>query len=314
MSLFRDAVDRRADEAISVKPAVQTGYMIETTAFVTELKKEPLFKTFNNMSEVDLRRVEKDIIENGLSVSVKDTSGVSRKETIHCNPKLTNQNIIGSESAKVPVMPANEGFAQMDLIFSGTNNQIPTVNGLQVVKRNISDKTQTTTADTAANTPAQGGQAAQAGQTATPGATVQGGAFAGQQVPADFGGEGPVPPAPVDPSQLPNPGFGAQNQGRSVGFGSQNQGGKGMDTAITYPKDGFTSKATKNVVNENSAVPKLIDAATGKQTNNKDTTQRGPYANNIRTGALKVGNYDLAGMVKMSTPAVDAILGGRPNR
>jgi hypothetical protein len=266
MSLFRDSMDRRADEAISTKPSVQTGYMKETAAFVQELKAEPLFKTFNQMSAIDLARLEKDTIENGLSVGVKDTSGVSRKEIVHCNPKLSNQSIIGSESAKVPVMDSSKGFAQIDLIFSGTNNQLPTINGFQVVKRTISDKTQTTAADTAANTPAQGeqtGQIAQTGQATTP--TNQ----------------------PATPNS---------NAGSNSGFGSQNEGANRINSS------------SKNVVKDDSAVPKLLDNK-GKPTNNKDTTQRGPYANSIRTGTLKVTNFDLSNMVKLSTPTMDAILG-----
>lgn len=146
MSLFRAAIDKRAEEAISLNPAVQTGFIMDTSDVINKLGEDIWFKTFNSMSERDIYTLKQDAVKSGLSIGLKDVNGVNRKERIFCNPKFADLQLVGDGTGKKAVS-SGPGMTQADVIYSGTNNQAPTIVGMQFIPRNISDLTTVTKKD-----------------------------------------------------------------------------------------------------------------------------------------------------------------------
>lgn len=150
MSIFRSAIERKAEEAITFNPAVQTGYQVATADVVNSALKNPFFLTMNNMSIIEGESLSYlDAIKTGTSIAIKDTNGVSRDEIIFCNPKYSNPMVIGYVTGKVPNGTRDASLVTADIIFSGTNNQLPTVVGTQSIPTKVSNRTQTTDRDAA---------------------------------------------------------------------------------------------------------------------------------------------------------------------
>lgn len=241
MSIFRTAIDKRAEEAITLNPAIQTGYSVKTEDVVNQALENPFFLSFNGMSGVDSNKLRYlDSIKTGESVAIKDTNGVSRDEIVFCNPKFTNPKLVGDASGKSPTQGDATGakITTVDLMFSGTNNQLPTVVGMQAIITRVSNRTQTTNQDAASNTSLADGN------------------------------------IPVRVEQVQPGVFEAGAAG-------------GMFGPIGGPL----------------FLPNIIDEE-GKVKSKSDKTERGPYANPIRTGTTKFGNTEL------SQIAVPSLAGG----
>lgn len=252
MSLFRDAIDKRAEEAISLNPSVQTGFLMDTSDVVSKQTKDIWFKTFNTMSDLDVARLNQDAIKGGYSIGLKDTNGVNRKERIFCNPKFADLQLVGDGTGKRSV-DGGEGMLQADVIFSGSNNQTPTVVGIQFIPKRINENTQVSKKDIQDN----------ASQPAP---------LEGELNPGGFVPVNPTPDMLV-PSLYPQ---------------SPNDPTSRTKTTTTS-KDGITRTKT---ITEGGTTPKFIDK-NGKEINIKDRTQRGTYFNSIRTGTLKLSSTEL---------------------
>jgi hypothetical protein len=266
MSLFRDAIDKRAEEAISLNPSVQTGFLISTLDVVNDATKDIWFKTFNTMSDWDIYRLKQDAIKSGLSVGLKDVNGVNRKERIFCNPKFADLMIVGTGTGK-QATPEGKGMLQADVIFSGTNNQAPTVVGTQFVPIKIRDATQVTSKQVQDNTqppPLQG----------------------------DIGGG--TDPARFAPDQLV-PDLYKQ---------SSNDPTRIQRVKTTTTSENGIVK-TKTIV-EGGCTPPLLNKD-GKEDGTKDKTQRGVYLNSIRTGTLKVSAAELDTLVSTTIASIEGI-------
>jgi len=149
MSIFKDLIERKANEAIAYSPAVQTGYMIPTASVISENLKNPYFLSLNHMSALD--GIKLDSIKTGYSVVVKDLNGVSRNERVFSNPKPSDLTFSGDTTGHKPL--DDSSFTLVDVIFSGNNNQLPTVIGFQQRKsvNPNADKTFTTDKDSQDN-------------------------------------------------------------------------------------------------------------------------------------------------------------------
>jgi len=168
MNIFKHAIDKRAEAAISMNPSVQTGFLMDTKDVIDQSISNPYFYCLNNMSVLDgkkLQEVKLDPIKSGKSVGLKDTNGLSRNEQMFCNPKWTDDRFLGNSTGKIGL---SGGLAFVDVIFSGTNNQAPTIVGVQESARVAGWLgTQMSEADIAANTAVQGFEGAKVGAKAT---------------------------------------------------------------------------------------------------------------------------------------------------
>lgn len=152
MSIFRAAIERKAEEAISLNPAIQTGYLLNTSDVVDATLKNPYFYSLNNMSILDGMKLKQDSIKSGFSVGVKDVNGVSRTERIFCNPKFTDPQIMGDANGKRSSIPIDQcQIILADMCFSGTNNQSPTILGVQALIKKVPDLTTISSKDVAEN-------------------------------------------------------------------------------------------------------------------------------------------------------------------
>lgn len=152
MSLFRDAIDKRAENTMALSPAIQTGFLINTSNVLESFKEDFWFKSLNNMSALQFDRLlESDSIKTGVSIGLKDTNGVNRKEQIFCNPKFADLQIAGDGTGKRSI-DEGPGMLQADAIFSGNNNQLPTIVGIQKIPTKIHETTTITKKDITTNT------------------------------------------------------------------------------------------------------------------------------------------------------------------
>lgn len=153
MSIFKDAIDKRADAAISSRPSVQSGWLISTKDVIDKDLENIYFYSLNGLSMNDgeaLRNsyMKEDPMNRGVSIAVKDANGVSRDERVFINPKPSNQSMMGSSSGKTASPSTNKDvFVTGDVVFSGTNNQLPTLIGFQEQRTVISDRTHSTVGD-----------------------------------------------------------------------------------------------------------------------------------------------------------------------
>jgi hypothetical protein len=154
MSLISRVAGKVSEDTIGVNPAVQTGYVVQTDNVINQDLKNPYFYALNNMSAKDGIALQLDGTKNTFSFAVKDTNGVSRQERVFVNPKYANTSVIGNESGKFPVGKGEDSAITLaDMIFSGTNNQLPTVVGMQTNRFKVYNTTQTTLKDIAEATP-----------------------------------------------------------------------------------------------------------------------------------------------------------------
>lgn len=151
MNIFRDAIDKRAEAAISFNPAVQTGYVLSTADVIDSELKNPFFYSLNHMSALDAVLLRQDEIKSGWSVSLRDSTG-TRQEKVFTNPKFTDTRLFGDATGKVAGVLQGRQIVMADVIFSGTNNQLPTVVGIQSLDTNISSNTSASPQETGANT------------------------------------------------------------------------------------------------------------------------------------------------------------------
>ena len=135
MSL-KSNVEKVANEAISISPAVQSGWVIDTASLINKTIDEPgnYFLTLNNMSAIDGYQLKLDYAKSGQSVFVKEL-GVSRAEKYFVNPKQSSLLSVGNISGKVGEYNSEGSNATADIIFSGNNNQLATIVGMQMVPR-----------------------------------------------------------------------------------------------------------------------------------------------------------------------------------
>lgn len=159
MNFFRDAIDKRAEQSIALNPAVQSGRVIHTTDVINKNLENPYFYSVNNMSSLDAaifrdKILSQDSIKSGLSIAVKDVNGVTRSERVFCNPKFADTQILGNASGKLPGPDKGTTFVLADMVFSGTNNQLPTVIGIQPMVVHVSDRVNSTEQDITEATPA----------------------------------------------------------------------------------------------------------------------------------------------------------------
>lgn len=144
--MFKDIINKRAEEAISTNPAVQSAYAMCTKDIVastlnTSGASRDWFMSLNHMSYNDgVALLLKQPIQNGFSFAVKDTGGVSRDPRIHVNPKWASTNVIGDGSGKTAI--GINSTITADLIYSGTNNMNPTISGIQQMEKITPDHTQ----------------------------------------------------------------------------------------------------------------------------------------------------------------------------
>lgn len=151
MSIFKDFINRQAEGAIDLNPFVQTGFVLQNDSVIDQVINDPRYQTLNAMSGLEISQLKQDSNKTGWAVGLKDASGVSRKDRIFCNPKFTDFSKVGSLSGQEYIGDPSKGFIQADVVFSGANNQAPTVVGTQYIPRSISNNVTVTDKDIMSN-------------------------------------------------------------------------------------------------------------------------------------------------------------------
>ncbi len=149
-------MDRRAEEAISLNPSIQTGYVMKTADVINTATKNPFFHSLNRMSALDTQKIQQDAIKSGFSVGIKNANGISRAEKMFINPKFTDLSMVGDGTGNRATLGSTiKGMYLADIIFSGANNQTPTIVGTQFIPREIRDATQASAQNVAQNSAAR---------------------------------------------------------------------------------------------------------------------------------------------------------------
>lgn len=133
-------MEERAEETLNVNPSVQSGWVVRTTdVYEAELKNNAFFTAINNISYNEGKRfLQLDSVKYGTSVVTK-TPGVGKGEKVYINPKAHDLTSYGSNYGKLGQTDATgNDIAMADVVFSGSNNQIPTVMGI-MIRKNVLD-------------------------------------------------------------------------------------------------------------------------------------------------------------------------------
>ncbi len=140
-SIFRQKIEERAAETLSVNPPAMTGWAVKTSdVFENELAKNPFFASINNISTEDgLRTLRLDSVKFGTSFVTK-APGVAKGEKTYINPKTHDMTSYGASWGKLSdTNVSGAEIAMGDMIFSGGHNQAPTVVGMMVRKQKGTD-------------------------------------------------------------------------------------------------------------------------------------------------------------------------------
>lgn len=153
MSIFRQRIESLAEESVSMNPAVRSGWLVSTDDVLgNELKKNPYFLALNGMCGYEGQALLKlDAIHNGISIAVKDLT-TSRNEKVLVNPKFADPKIFGDSTGKLSNLNTQDANVTIgDLAFSGNNNQLATVFGMQITPKKVSISTYSTSKDISDN-------------------------------------------------------------------------------------------------------------------------------------------------------------------
>lgn len=147
MSLFKDAVDKRAAEGIAFKPSATIGFGIDTSQYLkTELKNNPYFLSINNISPNHALKLIADASKHGMSFVTKKP-GANKDLYVHINPKTVG-GIAGGQTGKTETIQADPGSVTIgELLHPGDNQQTPTVIKANVYSKNPLIQDNNTTAN-----------------------------------------------------------------------------------------------------------------------------------------------------------------------
>jgi hypothetical protein len=280
MSYFKSKAEQLAESTVSLNPAIQSGWLVMTKDVIGhELQKNPYFLSMSGICQFEGQQMLKtDAIKDGISIMIKDLSA-SRSEKVLLNPKYAHHLTFGSSTGKLGEMETEDKSAALgDVAFSGNNNQLPTLFGMQLLPKEILKGSQSTARDVANNV-SQSDQAAISG-------TIP----------------GTIPPWPVsgpnDPDVRKINGTGEGDRRKlerppdSTHYGQQYEG-----TTVSRPKGAISKKLDdlKRALDKNPQAP-AVDPKTGK-TQVSNWTGKGMTGNSIVTGTGMLPNSELSSIV-----------------
>lgn len=149
-SFFKYKIEDFSKDVMNHNPAAQSGWIIQAKDVLNDSMQNPYFLALNGMSPAQAYAAS-DKMSEGIAVVVKEP-GAARTEKVYVRPKIGNSAMFGDATGKTGQIPA---YGRADMIFSGGNNETPTVVCSETLQP-VVDNTTASGRDIAANTPLSG--------------------------------------------------------------------------------------------------------------------------------------------------------------